>query len=137
MLVYLYKFLVFSGKKQDFQGISTSLPPYLTDTSDDIDAAQSMQVLDADLPIVQTEISTSEIGKKSTVLGADDTAILILLLLSLGEHRRHRMFRPEACNGTRKQPRCGDYVHDYVMTSFLKTPLFDVIQHHMNMFLEN
>ena len=83
----------------------------MMDTSDAMDAAQNVQVLDADLPIVmivQTAITTSEISKKPTVLRADDTDILILLLLSLGEHRRRRFFRPETCYGTRKQPRCWD-----------------------------
>ena len=80
MLVYLYKFLVpWSSveRNKTFRRISTNLPPYLIDTSDAMEAAHSMQVLDADLPIVQTAITTSEIGKKPTVQGADDTDILI------------------------------------------------------------
>ena len=124
------------------------------DISDAMDAAQSMQVqvqvhehasADADLLIVQTAISTTDIGNKPTVLVADDTDILIPLCY-------HWVRAPRGVYSSsqnlaklpRSNPGAGicqmssqHWAQEYVITSFLYMPFSDVIHHHMYMALEN
>ena len=100
---------------------------------------------DADLLIVQTAISTTEIGNKPTVLVADDTDILILLcyhwvraLRGVYSSSQNLAKLPRSNPGAGiSQLSSQHWAQEYVITSFLYMPFSDVIQHHMYMALEN
>ena len=103
--------MVFNGKKQDFLANKENKQQFITLLDGHLrryGCRTEHASADADLLIVQTAISTTEIGNKPTVLVADDTDILILLCYHWESAERRLFLKPEPRYGTKKQPRCWD-----------------------------